>query len=113
MHYRLDAIPPGAEFDGMAIAHTRVPKGFDLDQLLQGLPNDLCPCPHWGYILEGKMIVKYQDGSVEEIKGGEVYYARGGHTAVFEEDCVSIDFSPADEWRQLMAHISAKMPAPV
>jgi len=111
MHYPLEAIPPDAEFDGMAIAHTRVPQGFDLDRLLEGLPNNLCPCPHWGYILEGRMMLKYEDGSTEEVKAGDVYYARPGHTAVVEEDAVSVDFSPIGPWRQVTQHIAAKLQA--
>jgi hypothetical protein len=111
MHYSLESIPPEADFDGMAISHTCVPKGFDLNQLLEGLPGNLCPCPHWGYLLEGRVIVRYEDGSEEEIKAGDVYYTRPGHTAVMEEDCVSIDFSPIGPWRQLMEHIAAKVPA--
>lgn len=111
MHCRLDAIPPEAEFGDMAIAHTRVPQGFDLDRLLAGLPNDRCPCPHWGYLIEGRMIVKYEDGTQEEITAGDVYYTPPGHTAVIEEDCVSVDFSPIGPWKQLVSHIAARLQA--
>jgi hypothetical protein len=27
----------------------------DLTPLLQGLPNDQCPSPHWGYVLKGSI----------------------------------------------------------
>lgn len=109
MHYPLEAIPPQAEFAGMAISHTQVPQGFDLDGVLEGLPNNLCPCPHWGYVFKGRMIVKYEDGSEEEIKAGDVYYTRPGHAAVVEEDTVSVDFSPIEPWRQLVQHMAAKL----
>ena len=111
MHYPLEAIPVDAEFDGVAVFCTRVPRGFDLDGMLRGLPDNLCPCPHWGYVLQGRMRVRYADGSEEEIKGGDVYYLRAGHTAVIEEDAVSVDFSPIGPWRQLMQHFAAKMQA--
>ena len=111
MHYPLEAIPVDAEFDGMAVACTRIPRGFDLARTLRGLPDDLCPCPHWGYVLQGRMLVRYADGSEEEIKAGDVYYARAGHTAVIEEDTVSVDFSPIGPWQELMRHIAAKTPA--
>ncbi len=109
MHYSLESIPPDAEFEGMAISHTRVPKGFDLDRLLEGLPNNLCPCPHWGYLFKGRMTVKYEDGSQEEINAGDVYYTKPGHAAVSEEDSISVDFSPVGPWRELTRHIATKM----
>ncbi len=111
MHCPLEAIPPDVEFDGMVISHSRMPRGFDLDALLQGLPDDLCPCPHWGYVFQGRMLVRYADGSEEEIKAGDVYYLRAGHTAVLEEDSVSIDLSPVEAWQQLTKHLAAKMQA--
>jgi hypothetical protein len=111
MHYRLDAIPPDAELDGMAVSHTCLPEGFDLDRLLEGLPDNLCPCPHWGYLFQGRMVVKYGDGSQEEINAGDVYYTRPGHTAVTEEDAVSVEFSPAGPWRDLIRHIANRMHA--
>jgi hypothetical protein len=111
MHCSLEAIPPEVEFEGMAISHTRISRGFDLDALLRGLPDDLCPCPHWGYVFQGRMLLRYADGSEEEIKAGDVYYARAGHTAVIEEDTVSVDLSPVGPWRQVMQHMATKMQA--
>ncbi len=111
MHYPLEAIPVDVEFDGIAVACTRVPRGFDLDGMLRGLPDNLCQCPHWGYVLKGRMRVRYADGSEEEIKAGDVYHARAGHTAVIEEDTVSVDFSPIESWRGLMQHLATKMQA--
>jgi hypothetical protein len=109
MHYPIEAIPPDAEFEGMAISRTSIPKAFDLDGLLEGMPGNLCPCPHWGYLFQGRVTVKYEDGSHEEINAGDVYYIRPGHTGVMEEDSVSLDISPAGPWRELTRHIAAKM----
>jgi hypothetical protein len=50
MHYPVEAIPPDAEFDGMAISHTCLPKGFgsanegpnlDEQRRYQALPDDI------------------------------------------------------------------------
>jgi hypothetical protein len=109
MHYRFDSLPPDAELAGMTVSHTRMPKGFDLDSVLEGLPNGLCPCPHWGYLIEGRLIVKYGDGTQEEIQAGDVYFIPAGHTGVAEEDSVSLDFSPSGPYRQLLEHIAGKM----
>jgi len=31
--------------------------GTDIAPLLQGLENDLCQSPHWGYVLQGELTV--------------------------------------------------------
>lgn len=36
------------------IAWVRLPAGADLRPGLAGLPGDLCPCPHWGYMISGR-----------------------------------------------------------
>lgn len=111
MRYPVDAIPADVDLNGLAVAHNSVPRGFDFSQVFEGLPNNLCPCPHWGYLVKGWMIVKYEDGSEEEIRGGDVYYLRAGHTAVAKEDTVSIDFSPIGPWRQLTQHVATRRQA--
>jgi hypothetical protein len=37
-------------------------KGVDLGPALVGLPGDLCPCPHWGYMLKGSLRMRTADG---------------------------------------------------
>src|SRR4030067_950945 len=53
---------------------------MDVAPLLKGLPNDRDPCPHWGIILKGQMLVKC-DGTEEIVKAGEAYYLPPGRTA--------------------------------
>ncbi|MGA9746208.1 MAG: hypothetical protein WBQ50_02005, partial [Nocardioides sp.] len=43
------------ELGDMAIRHARVPAGTDMAPVLQGLPGDRCPSPHWGIVLEGSL----------------------------------------------------------
>jgi hypothetical protein len=47
-----------------------IPAGTDLAALLRGLPDDQCPCPHWGYVITGQLIVRYRDHE-ETIAAGE------------------------------------------
>ena len=42
------------EFSVM-VGFVRLPAGADLRPATKGLPDDLCPCPHWGYMLEGRV----------------------------------------------------------
>ena len=37
--------------DGLSVGFVRLPAGADLRPATTGLPNDLCPCPHWGYMI--------------------------------------------------------------
>ena len=38
-----------------------LPAGSDITPPLRGLPDDVCPCPHWGYVLKGRIRVTYAD----------------------------------------------------
>ena len=37
----------------MSIAYAELPAGTDLGPLLEGLANNACHCPHWGYLVKG------------------------------------------------------------
>jgi len=76
------------------------PAGFDSTHLFKGLPHG-CECPHWGYLLKGRMRVKYADHE-EVITAGEAYYLEPGHLPVMEEDCEMVEFSPKDLSRKMM-----------
>ena len=74
-----------APMGGMACSYARFVAGTDLAPLLAGLPDDACPCPHWGYILEGAIRITYADGRDEVLRAGEIFYLPPGHAAVFLE----------------------------
>ncbi len=97
------------DYGGMTVCFNELPKGTDITPLLQGLSNNSCHCPHWGYVTEGKILIKYDDGQEETVSGGEVFYWPAGHTASVQEDVKLIDFSPSKEFNEVMAHIGKKM----
>lgn len=88
------------ELGDMAIRHASVPAGADMSVLLAGLPNDRCPSPHWGIVVEGSIHVTHGDGSTETARAGEVYFWPAGHTATTDEACVFIEVGPVAEMRQ-------------
>ena len=94
---------------GMTVAFNEMPAGTDLGPLLQGLKNNSCQCPHWGYLLEGEITMKYDDGSEETLTAGDVFYMQPGHTGVAHKDCKLSDFSPQDELQHVMDHIARKL----
>ena len=96
-------------YGGMTVAFNEVPAGTDLTPLLQGLRNNSCHCPHWGYIVEGQMLVIYDDGTEERLTAGDVFYLPPGHTGMVEKDLKIIDFNPEREFKEVMDHIAQKM----
>ena len=96
-------------YGGMTVAFNEVPAGTDFTPLLQGLKNDSCHCPHWGYVLEGAIRVKYDDGKEEVVSAGDVFYLPAGHTAIVEKDLKYLEFSPEKEFGEVMDHIANKM----
>jgi hypothetical protein len=96
-------------YGGMTVAFNEIPGGTDLSPLLEGLQNNSCHCPHWGYIVEGELLLKYDNGSQEKLTTGDVFYLPPGHTAIVEKDLKIIDFSPEKELNEVMDHIAKKM----
>ncbi|CAN5527675.1 hypothetical protein BH23BAC1_BH23BAC1_28100 [soil metagenome] len=96
-------------YGGMTVAYNEIPAGTDLTPLLEGLKNNSCHCPHWGYLLQGSMRVIYDDGKEEMVKTGDVFYLPSGHTVIVEEDVKLIDFNPEKEFQEVMDHIAKKM----
>ena len=94
---------------GMTVAFNELPAGTDMSPLLQGLKNNSCQCPHWGYIVEGALLMKYDDGQEELLTSGDVFYMQPGHTAIVEKDVKLIDFSPEKELNEVLEHIARKM----
>jgi hypothetical protein len=96
-------------YGGMTVSYKELPAGTDFTPLLQGLKNNSCHCPHWGYVVEGSIRLIYDDGPEETVNGGDVFYWPAGHIAIVEKDLKLIDFSPEKEFFELMDHVAKKM----
>lgn len=84
------------DLDGYKVAFLHVKQRIDMSVMLRGLPDDRCPCPHWGVLTEGSMTVRYADH--EEVVGaGDVFYMPPGHVPTYEPGTRLIQFSPSDE----------------
>jgi hypothetical protein len=91
----------GAEWGDMHVEFETAHKKMDNAPFLKGLPDDSCQCPHWGYVLKGRMRVKYK-GHEEVINAGDAYYMPPGHTVVFEAGTDVVEFSPKDKLKKTM-----------
>jgi hypothetical protein len=89
------------EWGEMNAALERFPAGLDTAPLFKGLPDDRCQCPHWGYVLKGRLRISYADRE-EILSAGDVYYLAPGHHCLFEEDSEVIEFSPRGEYQKTM-----------
>jgi hypothetical protein len=99
----------GIDWGGFNVTHVRLPRGADATPLLEGMPGDLCPVPHWGYVKSGSIHVRYADGREEVVRAGEVYHWPAGHTVWVDEDYEAIEFSPAEPMSQVLDHVKRKL----
>ena len=97
------------DWSELNVSHVHLPKGADATPLLEGMPGDLCQCPHWGYVLRGAIRVKFGDGHTERVEAGQVYYWPPGHTLLVDEEYESVEFSPAKEMDEVLAHVARKL----
>ena len=68
----------GGQLDDYTIGFTTLRADMDLAPLLKGLPDDLCQCPHWGYVVTGRIVWHYADHD-EVSEAGDAFYAPPGH----------------------------------
>lgn len=100
-----------SEWGDSAVAYVEMSAGADASPLLKGLPNDMCACPHWGYMLKGAIHVRYTDGKEEICKAGEMFHWPAGHTVWVEEDTSFVEFSPRKELKKVYDHVGEKVAA--
>lgn len=124
MHIAKDAIPVrinapgavarqlpdfGAATGSIGAEYFSLGSGTDLAPLLEGLDDDACHSPHWGYVITGDLVVTYSDGDAERCTTGDVFHWPAGHSVRVDEDAELILFSPQVEHGAVMDHICDKL----
>lgn len=89
----------------MTVSFISLKAGTDLAPALAGLADDLCPCPHWGYMLEGTLGMHTREGD-QEYRAGQAFYWAPGHAPFAITDCRYVDFSPTPDFAEVIAHIT-------
>lgn len=107
---RASAGAEGLEWGDLLVEFETFPAGLDTAPLLKGLPEDLCPCPHWGYVFKGRFVVRYADHE-ETVSAGEAFYMAPGHAPLFLEDTEMFELSPAAELREVLEVVNANAAA--
>lgn len=99
------------ELDGYTVNFVEFREDIDATPLLKGLPDDRCQCPHWGYVVKGRVTMRYADRD-EIYAAGEAFYAPPGHVPVKHEPGTElVQFSPASELLKTEAAMKRNMQA--
>ena len=98
------------ELDGYTVAFESYMADMDPAPVFQGLPDDRCQCPHWGYVIKGKITFRFADRD-ETYEAGDAYYAPPGHTPVLFGGSEVVSFSPTDEAARMTEVVKKSMAA--
>ena len=114
-HVHLDDFPKDVVlpfidgWGGFAVDINNSPAGTNFRPLLEGLENDHCQVPHWGYVVKGAILIEYEDGTSDLFREGEAFYMKPGHTGEVVEDLLLVSFSPEDGMYDLSDHLEKKV----
>ena len=86
------------DVDGYTINFLTFRVDIDGAPLLKGLPHDKCNCPHWGYVLKGRVTYRFGDHD-EVFEAGDAFYVPAGHTPEVAAGTEYVQFSPSEELR--------------
>ena len=81
---------------------------IDATPIMQGLPNDNCSCPHWGYVLKGRMTFSFGDHD-EVIEAGDAFYLPPGHIPKVAAGTEMVQFSPTEQLNEVSRHMTENM----
>ena len=99
------------ELEGYRVGFTTFKEDVDATPLMVGLPDNRCQCPHWGYVISGKLTFRFGD-SDEVYEAGDAFYTPPGHIPVKHEPGTEIvQFSPSEELRETEAAMARNMQA--
>ena len=83
--------------------------GVDTTPLFMGLEEDLCQCPHWGYLISGQLTTTDADGIMESVNASELFYWPAGHNVKVNADAEIVMFSPQHEHTHVINHMIEKV----
>lgn len=89
------------EWGGFHVALYTLPPGTDLTPFFSEFPRGLCPCNHWGQVLDGEVHLRYGDGTEEVTRAGEVFHWPQEHTAWTGDGATFLAYTPMEEQRRM------------
>ncbi len=91
--------------DGYTINFITFGTDVDATPLLKGLPGDRCDCPHWGYVIAGRMTYTTEDGE-QVVEAGDAFYLPPGHVPRAEAGTEFVQFSPTEQLNRVAGHMT-------
>jgi hypothetical protein len=98
------------DVDDTTISFVTIRQDVDAAPLLRGLPDDRCPCPHWGYVFKGRLTFRLGDRE-ETYAAGDAFSVPPGHVPTAEPGTEYLQFSPAEELRRVSETMQRNMAA--
>jgi Cupin domain len=84
------------DMDGYTVEFVSFAADSDLDGPLSALPGGACQCPHWGYVIEGRMRFVF-DNHEEVYEAGDAFYQPPGHRPYVDAGTELLQFSPTEQ----------------
>lgn len=91
-----------ADLGDVTVGFETFKQDFDPAPYFRGLPDDRCPCQHWGVVTAGQITFRWPD-RMETYTEGDAYYAPPGHLPLLAAGTSVIEFSPTAELSRLMS----------
>lgn len=96
-------------FDTISGEYFSLAAGVDTTPLFVGLEGDRCQCPHWGFVLRGRITTTDSNGARETVHAHDLFYWPPGHNVHVEADADIVMFSPQREHSQVIEHMIEKV----
>jgi len=98
------------DIDGYTVNFVAFRQDIDGTPLLEGLPGDRCQCPHWGYVLKGRLTYRFADHE-EVFEAGDAFYLPPGHIPIVTAGTEYVQFSPSEPLAEVSSTIVRNMQA--
>ena len=98
-------------FDTLSGEYFSLAAGVDTTPLFVGLDGNQCQCPHWGFVLRGRLTTTDVAGQTETVAANDLFYWPPGHNVRVEDDAEIVMFSPQHEHDVVIDHMIAKVSA--
>ena len=92
-------------FDKISGEYFTLSAGVDTTPLFIGLEGDRCQCPHWGFVLRGRITTTDAKGARETVNANDLFYWPPGHNVRVDADAEIIMFSPQREHSLVIDHM--------
>ena len=96
-------------YTGISCEYFTMSAGVDTTPLFEGLENDLCQGPHWGFVLKGQITTTDAGGQQETVRTHDLFYWPPGHNVKVDADAEIIMFSPEREHKLVVNHMLNKV----